>query len=60
MWLNKWTNLFMWLHDFMSHHLVMCGVQWSNAGGDITYLICHVISQDHIIDRSCDVMGKDK
>ena len=44
----------------MSRHLVMCGVQWSNAGGDITYLICHVIPQDHIIDRSCDVMGKDK
>ena len=27
----------------------MFGVHWSSAGGDITYLICHVISQEHVI-----------
>ena len=28
----------------------MFGGQWSSASGDIKYLICHVISQNHVIE----------
>ena len=28
-----------------------------SPGGDIMYLICHVTSHDHLIDRACKFMG---
>ena len=34
----------------LSHHLAMFGVYWFSANGDITYLICHVDSQEHVIE----------
>ena len=27
----------------------------SSASGNVTYLICHMTSQDHVIERSCEV-----
>ena len=27
------------------------------AGGDIMYLVLHVISQDHLIERACKFIG---
>ena len=35
----------------------MIGVHKTSASRDITYLICHVSSQDHMIEGSFDVMG---
>ena len=31
------------------------GVHWSSASGDITHLICQVIS--HMSEGSCEIMG---
>ena len=28
------------------------------GSGDMMILVCHVISQDHMIKRSCDCMGR--
>ena len=36
----------------VSHHFNMFGVHWSGATGDKKYLICHVISQDQVIEGS--------
>ena len=33
-------------------------VHWSSASGDITYLICRVTSQGHVVERSCKVLGR--
>ena len=33
------------------------GVRGSYAGGDIMYLICHVNSHDHLIEKTCEFMG---
>ena len=41
----------------VSYHLSMIGVHKTSASRDITYLICHVNSQDHMIEGSFDVMG---
>ena len=41
----------------VSHHLARFGGDWSCGSGGIAYLICNVTSQDHVTDRSCDVMG---
>ena len=41
----------------VSYHLSMIGVHKTSASRDITYLICHVSSQDHMIEGSFDVMG---
>ena len=30
---------------------------WSSANGDIRYLICHVISQKHVIEESSDIVN---
>lgn len=30
---------------------------WSSANGDIKYLICHVTSQNHVIEVSCSFSG---
>ena len=39
-----------------SQHLAMFGGYWSIEGGDVTNLICHVTSQDHVIEEY-DFMG---
>ena len=36
----------------------MFGSYWANASANITYLICHVTLHDHVIEGSCDVMGR--
>ena len=40
----------------VSHHFAMFGGYWSSAGGDIKYLICHVTSQKHVVEGSCNFM----
>ena len=35
----------------------LVGVHMSSAGGDIMYLICHLISHDHLTEGSCRFMG---
>ena len=40
----------------VSHHLAMFGSHWSVAIGDIMYLIFHVTSQNHVIQRSSSFM----
>ena len=35
-----------------SHCFAMFRGYWSSASGDIKYLICHVISQKHVIEGS--------
>ena len=39
------------------HHLVIFGGHWSNASGDIKYLICHVTSQNFVIEGSFNFMS---
>ena len=41
-----------------SHHLTMFDGHWSNASGDIKYLICHVTSQKREIEQSSNFMTK--
>ena len=35
----------------MSHYLAVFGGYWSSARGDKKYLICHVTSENHVIER---------
>ena len=35
----------------------MSGGHWSSASGDVKFLMCHMISQDHVIEGSCVVTG---
>ena len=30
---------------------------WDTAGGDKMYLICHVTSYDHLIEKKCKLIG---
>ena len=41
----------------INHHLAMFGGHWSSASWDIIYLVCHVISQEHVIEGSCDLLN---
>ena len=34
----------------VSHHLIMFGGHWSNASGNMKYLICHMTSQNRVIE----------
>ena len=36
----------------VSHNLAMFGGYWFSASGDMKYLICHVISQNYVIEGS--------
>ena len=42
----------------VSEHLAQFGVQRSCASGDIMHLICHVTSQDNLIERSYGLVGE--
>ena len=35
----------------------MFGGHWSSANGDIIKLICHMTSQNNIIEKSCDIIS---
>ena len=39
-----------------SHHPAKCGNRRHWGSGDIMVLVCHVISQGHLIKGSCDLM----
>ena len=41
----------------VSHHLAMFGGRWSSSNGDINYFICHVTSQNHVIERSSNFLS---
>ena len=41
----------------VSHHLAMFGDHWFSASGDMKYLICHMISQNHVIERASNFMS---
>ena len=41
-----------------SHHPTKFGGHRHCDGGDIIILVCHVISQDHVMKPSCDFMSK--
>ena len=32
-------------------------VHESSAGGDVMYVICHMTSQDHLIEKACEFTG---
>ena len=51
MWIYGWKPL------TVSHQLVMFGDHWSGATGDRKYLICHVNSQNKVIEGSCNIMS---
>lgn len=38
------------------NHLVMFGPHWSSANEYIAYVICYVVSQDGVIERSCTLI----
>ena len=44
-----------WKPLTVHHLLAMFDAHRSSASGNITYLICHMTSQDHVIERSCEV-----
>ena len=41
----------------MSHHLDNFVGYGSSVNGDIMYLICHVASQNHVIEESCNFIN---
>ena len=41
----------------VNRHLVMFGSHWSNASRNMKYLICHVTSQNHLIEGSITFMS---
>ena len=41
----------------VSYHLALLVAYRYSASGDITYLIIHMNSKDHVIIGSCDFMG---
>ena len=41
----------------MSRHLSKFGGPRPYGSGDITVLVCHMISKDHMIQGSCDFIG---
>ena len=41
----------------VSHHFVMFGGHWPGAIRDVTHLICHVTSENHVIERFCDFVS---
>ena len=51
-------RVYEWRTLTTSHYLIMFGVHWSGASGDITYFICHVASQEHVLERSYDGLGR--
>ena len=53
----RMTPLDGWQSLVVSHHLVMYSGHWSSASRDMIYLICPIISQDHVIKESSDLMG---
>ena len=54
-WSKSHVTLWMVASHFKSApYLVWCS--WDSAGGDM-YLICHVTSHDHLIERACKLMG---
>ena len=42
----------------MSHHPAKFSGHRHSGGGDVMVLVCHVISQDHLIKKSSDFMGR--
>ena len=42
----------------VSHYLAMFCDHWFSASGNIRYLIFHVTSQNHLIERSSKFMNK--
>ena len=42
----------------ISYHLAKFGSHRHFGSEDITFLVCHVILQDHTIKGSCDFMGR--
>ena len=51
-------RVYEWRTLTTSHYLIMFGVHWSGASGDITYFICHGASQEHVLERSYDGLGR--
>ena len=46
-----------WKPAMVSHHFAVFDNHWSTANGDIKYLTCHVISQNHMIEVSSNLMS---
>ena len=54
--LTGYVNL--WVEPLhASQHLSIFGGHWSSTSKDIKHLIWRVTSQNHVIERSCNVMG---
>ena len=49
MWIYCWKPL------TENHYLPMTGGHWSSVSGDIKLLICHVTSQNHVIEGSSNL-----
>ena len=41
----------------VSYHLVLLGAYRYSASEDMTSLICHMNSKDHVIIKSCNFLG---
>ena len=49
--------LYGWKALMVSYHLSIFVGHCSSASGDIMYLLCHMTSQDCMIERSCNFMS---
>ena len=49
--------MYRWKLLMVSYHFPMFGGDWSSAKVDLKYLICHVTSQNDVIDRSSNFMS---
>ena len=51
MWADDWIPL------TVIHHLAMFGGYWNSASESTKYSICHVATQNHMIEGSCNFMS---
>ena len=52
---NVW--IYGWKPLLVSHHFAMFGDHWSSGNEDKKYLICHVTSQNHLIEGRCNLIS---
>lgn len=53
--------MFMWLDGLealtLNHYIATYGDFRFCGSGDIVFVICHVILEDHVTKKSCDLMS---
>ena len=51
-------GLYRWKSLTVGHHLAIFGVYQFSESRDIAYLLCHEISQEHVMEGSYDIIRR--